>query len=605
VVQLEPRDAAGTSTAIGKVDPINVETVMRRTFLALLLAMAPTFLRAQQRDTVLDRQSLPRDVRQEVADRWSAANAIRSSERVEIEDGREIRGNVAVQRGPLVLAGHVTGSVLAVNADVILRPTAHIDGDLLVVGGEVEGRNTAYVGGEIRIYRQSLRYREEGDRIVVDRGERDDEDEGWWRRLERRGTRSWSEPLRIAQAGPYNRVEGLPVSVGPVIYERRPWGSFRLDAAAVVRTESSFASDDSDIGHNVRAEFRLGRRQGVGIGGRAFNVVDPVETWQLTNLEVALASFLFHRDYRDYFQRHGASGFVTLFFDRDASLTGSLSDERWTSRVLNDPFTLFHNQDDWRPNPLVDEGRFHLANATLRIDTRTDPDEPWSGWYIDADLEGGRGRYTAIAPTSAPLGRSVQVGEAVSYSRGLVDIRRYNRLSPYAQINLRAVVGGWLSGDPLPLQRRLSMDGPGALPGFDFRNDRGGVDIGTCSVGTPVLGRPTQCERIALAQVEYRGDIAFDVFDWDDGPHYRHRSGRPSAAWVVFADAGRGWNVGEPAAGDSTGLLYARDRLPPLSTFRSDVGIGLDFGGFGVYCAKSVSTPKEPANFFVRLKHRF
>jgi hypothetical protein len=592
-------------TAYRQADQFNVEILMRRTFLALLFAATPACLMAQ-RDTVLDRQSLPRDIRQEVADRWGGTNALRSSDRVEIEDGREIRGNVAVQHGPLVLGGHVTGNVLAVNSDVILRSTARIDGDLLVVGGEVEGRNTAYVGGEIRIYRQSLRYRQEGDRIVVDRNEPEDEEEGWWRRLERRGSRSWSDPLRIAQAGPYNRVEGLPVSVGPVVYERRAWGSFRLDAAAVVRTGSSFASDDSDVGHNVRAELRLGRRQGIGFGGRAFNVVEPVESWQLTNVEVALASFLFHRDYRDYYQRHGASGFVSLFAGRDATLSGSLSDERWTSRVLNDPFTLFHNQDDWRPNPLVDEGRFHLANATLRVDTRTDPDEPWSGWYIDADLEGGRGRYTAIAPTSSPVSRSVQVGDAVSYTRGFLDIRRYNRLSPYAQINLRAVVGGWLTGDPLPIQRRLSVDGPGALPGFDFRSDRGGVDIGTCNIGTAVLGRPAQCDRIALAQIEYRGDIAFDFFDWDDGPHYRHRAGRPSAAWVVFADAGRGWNVGDTATVQANNdLVYARDRLPPLSTFRTDVGIGLDFGGFGIYGTKSVSTPSQPANFFVRLKHRF
>jgi len=45
--------------------------------------------------------------------------------------------------------------------------------------------------------------------------------------------------------------------------------------------------------------------------------------------------------------------------------------------------------------------------------------------------------------------------------------------------------------------------------------------------------------------------------------------------------------------------------VPPLSTFRTDVGLGLDFGGIGVYCAKSVSSPTEPANFFVRLRHRF
>jgi len=50
--------------------------------------------------------------------------------------------------------------------------------------------------------------------------------------------------------------------------------------------------------------------------------------------------------------------------------------------------------------------------------------------------------------------------------------------------------------------------------------------------------------------------------------------------------------------------LRTRD-WPPLSTFRSDIGLGLDFAGIGVYAAKSVSTPAEPINFFVRLRHRF
>jgi hypothetical protein len=234
------------------------------------------------------------------------------------------------------------------------------------------------------------------------------------------------------------------------------------------------------------------------------------------------------------------------------------------------------------------------------VDTRTDPDDPWSGWYIDADFEGGKGRLGTVAPSSelrAP-------GSEVTYTRGFLDLRRYNRLSPEAQVNLRVVVGGWLNGDALPLQRRMSVDGPGALPGFDFRSGRAGVDVGTCSGAIPVYGQPTQCERVALAQVEYRGDFSIDFgADWADGPHYLRRAGRASGAWVLFADAGRGWKVSPTTTGD--GLNYSRTVLPPLSTFRTDVGAGLDFGGFGFYCAKSVSSPTEPANFFVRLRHRF
>ena len=40
-------------------------------------------------------------------------------------------------------------------------------------------------------------------------------------------------------------------------------------------------------------------------------------------------------------------------------------------------------------------------------------------------------------------------------------------------------------------------------------------------------------------------------------------------------------------------MSYGRRTFPPLSTFRTDIGLGLDFGGIGVYAAKSVSTPRR------------
>ncbi len=52
-------------------------------------------------------------------------------------------------------------------------------------------------------------------------------------------------------------------------------------------------------------------------------------------------------------------------------------------------------------------------------------------------------------------------------------------------------------------------------------------------------------------------------------------------------------------------MTYADDAFPPVSTFRTDLGLGLDFGGVGVYIAKALSTSAEPLNYFVRLRHRF
>src|SRR5262249_42600704 len=157
---------------------------MRRTLLTLLLAMSPAAIGAQESGPPTP--TLPTDVRRMVVDQWNGANEFRASDRAEIGATSEVRGNVSILRGPLTLAGDVTGTVLMINGDVILQPTARIDGDLIVVGGDVEGLASAHVGGTTRIYRPPLAYREDGDRIVALNDEGNPTEENWWRRLERR-----------------------------------------------------------------------------------------------------------------------------------------------------------------------------------------------------------------------------------------------------------------------------------------------------------------------------------------------------------------------------------------------------------------------------------
>jgi hypothetical protein len=106
---------------------------------------------------------------------------------------------------------------------------------------------------------------------------------------------------------------------------------------------------------------------------------------------------------------------------------------------------------------------------------------------------------------------------------------------------------------------------------------------------------------MALAQVEYRGHFLFDLFGAFDDRGWRRSDWDGGAQWVLFADVGRGWLVGA-REGEMT---YPKDAIPPLSTWRSDVGIGLSFDNVGFYIAKAVSDAKEPPNFFIRVKRRF
>jgi hypothetical protein len=561
--------------------------------LAVVLgAVAPSRAKAQQ-DTVATNE-LPRDVAREVVALYNATTGLRRADEVEIPADSVVRGDVAVLDGPVIVAGRITGRLLAINADVLLRKGARIDGDLLVVGGEVEGSEGATIGGELRVYHPPLRYTREGEQLVAV-SEGPHLGEQWWRRFEL-GEKPNSNRLEIASAGAYNRTEGLPVKVGPVLYRDQGWGYLRLNADAIVRTGSSFSSATPDVGHLVRGEVRVGRRFGATVAGELYDVAANVEDWHLSDMEAGLAAFVFRRDYRDFYERHGGRILAALRATESADLTLSYGDERWSARPTRNPPTLFNGEKSWRVNPLLDAGRFHRLEARLRVDTRNDTFNPWAGWYVLAEYERSVGAITEAGPTS-PGVRALPSGDT-RYQRGFLDIRRYNRLAPDAALNVRGVLGGWLGGSPLPLERRLSIDGPGTVPGFDFRAGQP-PDVGTCSSDVAAPGRPAQCERIALAQLEYRKDLRLSVGNGQGGA--RGMRFRADGAWLFFADAGRGWLVNAPGHP----LDIGRQALPPLSTYRTDIGGGVDFTYLGVYVAKALSAPKEPMNVFIRLRHRF
>jgi hypothetical protein len=224
--------------------------------------------------------------------------------------------------------------------------------------------------------------------------------------------------------------------------------------------------------------------------------------------------------------------------------------------------------------------------------------DPWSGWHLRGEVE--RGSVGVESFAIGTVARQAVPGTPPSYTRAFLDMRRYNRLSPNAQINFRVVTGGWVGGDPLPMQRRLSVDGPGAMPGFGFRNASATTtDVGACNVS--ISAAPVaECERIALAQVEFRAALHIGAQDhWN---FLRETIGafNPALTWVLFTDVGRGWLVGS-RAGE---MRYGRYTLPPISTFRTDFGAGVDLGGFGVYAARALSPAVGGTRLFIRVKRR-
>jgi hypothetical protein len=67
---------------------------------------------------------------------------------------------------------------------------------------------------------------------------------------------------------------------------------------------------------------------------------------------------------------------------------------------------------------------------------------------------------------------------------------------------------------------------------------------------------------------------------------------------VVFGDAGQAWLVG-----NGPGRIPS-DRIPTIGSWIADLGLGIDWGGVGLYAAKAV-TLGQPVRLTLRLSHRF
>jgi Omp85 superfamily domain len=520
---------------------------------------------------------------------YNAGGTTRLSCDGRIAAGTRIAGPVAVLGGPFTVAGAIEGDLVVINGDLALLSSASIAGSVTVVGGTVSGINLARVGGPVTDYREPLRFRHDAGGLVYTPRPLEPElsagrEFGFGR-----------TDFLIAARRDYNRVEGLPISIGPRARIGRSNPTL-LEGFAVYRSSAGLRIDPDQLGYALRAEQFLAGGHTARIGLTLYSEVTPIEAEGLSNRENSLSTFILHRDYRDAYEREGWSAYVR--FARSGwphDLTVEYRDEKHHSVVTGSPWSLFDNADPWRPEPAVGEGTLRSLSARFTYDTRNDVIDPAAGWLIVTDIEQGTGGTLRLPELLTPSGDSVVYGPAGARERFThvrVDVRKFLRLGPSSRLSLRAMGAGSADGTTLPPQRQHALGGEGNLPGYALhqfdcgaRRSEGEVDS---RVSFPWYG----CDRAALFQFEFQS-----IFPWltqQAESIGRSLNIEHTLRWVLFFDAGRAWNETDSLAGRGGGL----------ADFVTDVGVGLRAAGLGLYWAVPLSDAGSGFNFFVRLGRR-
>ncbi|MCA9768071.1 MAG: polymer-forming cytoskeletal protein [Gemmatimonadetes bacterium] len=493
-------------------------------------------------------------------------------------------GNYGAFQGDLLVLATVHGSVVVINGDLRVTASGRITGDVIVLGGRFAADDGAQIDGRVIEYRRRAPVRREPDGRLAPAEPAPSLRELAGRAAVRVGPAVLTPRFGL---GTYNRVEGFPLRGGVSAALTDPTGlALRLDADLIVRTARDPSNSRGDAGWDLRLSAAVpGGAFTAGL--EAGNRIVPTADQHFSPLESALSAFFLRRDYRDWVRTQGGGLFGAWTPTERLTVRGRIAVARERSTAAVDAFSLLRSDQTWRPNPLVDDGRYTAIELSAAWDSRRNRSAPSNGWSLSAGVR--RTSSNDLTPIALPEQvRDPLPTEGYASWEASFSVRREQRLD--ANTTLRAALSGsgWLGGDPLTIQRRQALRGGDELPGYAFRALR-------CDPRRrPDPAQPALCDRRMTAQVELRRTLDLRLTT-ALGPY---ALGLEQPDLVLFADAGSAW-----LAGDGPGQVPT-NRIQALGEWRGDLGVGLDAGWAGLYLARSF-TDDLPVRVVLRLQQRF
>jgi len=219
------------------------------------------------------------------------------------------------------------------------------------------------------------------------------------------------------------------------------------------------------------------------LGGELYNLTATDDRWQISSTEASLAAIGPRHSYRDYYRRYGGQIGGALRVHPQVEFLFAWRGERQESLVDQSDFSLWNDDEPFRPNVAATPGRMNALELGASIDGRGFDQESLEATYIRHQLEtpfGARlsdadhGRYRSPLWTinwTSEISTPGVLDSDFDFKRHIISGQAWFALSPHQNFGVRAI-GGWSNG-VLPPQRQFAIGGIGSVLGYDFKQEVG------------------------------------------------------------------------------------------------------------------------------------
>jgi hypothetical protein len=360
----------------------------------------------------------------------------------------------------------------------------------------------------------------------------------------------------------FTPVDGFvpALDFGAAVFDRERFNHTFLAGHVSIKTASG------NVGYALGVERPLFGARKLFLGAELHDLTATDDMWQLSSTEASLAALGPRRSYRDYYRRRGVQFSGAFRAEPHTELFVAWRGERHAALETTTDFSLWNDEEPFRPNLAARDGRLSAVVVGASIDSRGFDRESLDTTYRRHQFESLFGDRLSDSPDSqhafavwrVDWTSEISAPEALNsdfdFRRHIVSGRGRVFASRHQEVGAR-VLGGW-SGGVLPPQRQFAIGGIGSVHGYPFKASTG--------------------DTLRLMNVEY-------AVGWHNGPQF-----------LAFLDAGK------------TTLRPTNDlRLLVEPSWMKGAGWGVGLGGFRIEFGYPLRAGPRPVQVLLRFARTF